>query len=372
MMSLDEHLDGRVLRRIDVRARVGRGAYGIVWKGIERRRGHVVALKKCVNAFASSSDAQRTYREISYLRLLRHANVIQIKKVIRAKNDLDMYLVFEHMDTDLHALIRANLLEDVHKRYIGYQLFKALTYIHSAGVVHRDVKPSNMLLNENGHMKLCDFGLCRSASNRTSFASEYYVATRWYRAPEILLGSPLCLPGLDLWATGCIVGEMYHGQPVLPGDSTLDQLARICKLIGPPTNEDIEAMRARRVALPLKHPPQWTFDAQAAHPLVARMLCFNPAARITARQALKDEWVADFAESEPEPLFDQSAGPILLPIPDDRLLSANDYRDRLVLDLVKHSSSSNAATKVRRVLPDIQAPEDDDDDAPSTPNRPTD
>lgn len=131
----NEHVERRVQRRIDVCGRLGRGAYGIVWKGIERRgKRRVVALKKCFNAFASSSDSQRTYREISYLLKLRgHVNVVMLRHVIRAKHDLDIYLVFEYMETDLHAVIRANLLEDVHNKYIIYQLLKALKRVAGPG-----------------------------------------------------------------------------------------------------------------------------------------------------------------------------------------------------------------------------------------------
>ena len=289
-----------------------------MWKGVERRgrNRRVVALKKCFNAFASSSDAQRAYREISYLRLLcGHRNVVELKRVIRAKVDVDIYLVFEFMETDLHAVIRAKLLEDVQKRYIAYQLLKALKFVHSAGLVHRDVKPSNMLLNENCLMKLCDFGLCRSATQdslQEDKMMDYDVATRWYRAPEILLGAAKCLPGLDLWATACIVGEMYLGSPVLPGASIEDQITKILALLCHSDNKnpkltlknlvDEDSQRQSDLAA-------WFLGddkGKEARPLCGRMLRLDPRQRQTAADALKDDWLAAFRGTEQEPSYGSS------------------------------------------------------------------
>ena len=145
--------------------------------------------------------------------LNNHENIVKLWNVLKADNDRDIYLVFEFMDTDLHAVIRANILEEVHKQYIMYQLLKALKYMHTAGMLHRDMKPSNMLLNSDCLVKVCDFGLARSiASMNSSSASNPvltdYVATRWYRAPEILLGSTKYTKGVDMWSIGCILGEV--------------------------------------------------------------------------------------------------------------------------------------------------------------------
>ena len=189
-------------------------AYGIVWKAIDKKTREVVALKKVFDAFQNATDAQRTFREIMFLQELNnHENIVKLWNVLKADNDRDIYLVFEFMDTDLHAVIRANILEEVHKQYIMYQLLKALKYMHTAGMLHRDMKPSNMLLNSDCLVKVCDFGLARSiASMNASSASNPvltdYVATRWYRAPEILLGSTKYTKGVDMWSIGCILGEV--------------------------------------------------------------------------------------------------------------------------------------------------------------------
>jgi mitogen-activated protein kinase 15 len=247
---MSDDVDRHVLKRYDLAQKLGKGAYGIVWKATDKRSKETVALKKIFDAFQNATDAQRTYREVIFLQQMgEHENIVQMQNVLKADNHRDLYLVFEYMETDLHAVIRANILQDVHKQYIMYQSFKALKYIHSAKLVHRDLKPSNLLLNAECLMKVADFGLARSllldersgtgggADSRDMLTD--YVATRWYRAPEILLGSNSYGLRVDQWSLGCIFGEMLGAKPLFPGSNTLNQLERVGQVIGAPDVDEI-------------------------------------------------------------------------------------------------------------------------------------
>ena len=259
-------VEQHVSERYEIKRRLGKGAYGIVWKAIDKKSQEVVALKKIFDAFRNATDAQRTFREIMFLQEFgKHDNIIKLNNVIRASNDKDIYLVFEHMDTDLHAVIRkGTILKDIHKRYIMYQLLKATKYMHSGNVIHRDYKPSNVLLDSDCLVKICDFGLARSLEkidgskngngrknsttgeeiNNKAPALTEYVATRWYRAPEILLSSPRYTKGVDIWSLGCILAELILGKPLFPGSSTLNQIECIMQTIPEPSNSDIDSIQS--------------------------------------------------------------------------------------------------------------------------------
>lgn len=207
------------------------------------------ALKKNFDAFSNSTDAQRTYREIMFLRQLKHPNIIGLEKVIRARNDKDIYLVFEHMDIDLHTLIRENgrntQLQERHKQYIIHQVAKAIFYLHHSNLIHRDIKPSNILINENCEAKLCDFGLVRfmeEPPDQELVVMTDYIATRWYRAPELLLGSRDYNKEVDMWALGCLIAEIFNGKAIFPGTSTMNQIERVIAWTGPPCSQDLKAL----------------------------------------------------------------------------------------------------------------------------------
>ncbi|XP_064239214.1 mitogen-activated protein kinase 15-like isoform X6 [Aotus nancymaae] len=292
-------------------------AYGIVWKAVDRRTGEVVAIKKIFDAFRDETDAQRTFREITLLQEFgEHPNIISLLDVIRAENDRDIYLVFECMDTDLNTVIpKGGLLQDVHVRSIFSQLLRATWILHSGHIVHRDQKPSNVLLCADCTVKLCDFGLARSLRDLPEGpegqALTEYVATRWYWAPEVLLSSHRYTLGVDTWSLGCILAEMLRGKPLFPGTSTLHQLELILETIPPPSEEDLLALGSGCRASVLHHlgsrqhtaahRPRQMLDAllppdtsPEASDLLRRLLVFAPDKRLSATQALQHPYVQRF------------------------------------------------------------------------------
>lgn len=350
---MSEDIDKRVLRKYEIREKLGKGAYGIVWRAIDKKDRSVVAIKKIFDAFQNATDAQRTFREIMFLQELdNHDNIIRLLNVTKAENERDIYLVFEYMETDLHAVLRANILEDIHKRYIMYQLFRSLKYLHSAQLLHRDVKPSNLLLNSECVLKLADFGLARSladlkADGMTNAQLTDYVATRWYRAPEILLGSHKYTFGVDMWSCGCILGELLTGRPIFPGKSTMNQLDLIFEVTGVPSPEE-----ASRIGSPycsqmlemsgtrLDQPkdvrsifPQATRDAAD---LLKKLLVFDPEKRLTAAEALRHPYVANFHDPANEP---RCSRPVTIPINDNEKRAIHEYRNQLYEEIVKRKKA---------------------------------
>jgi mitogen-activated protein kinase 15 len=346
-MSANEDIDKHVLRKYEILQKLGKGAYGIVWKAIDKKTRETVALKKIFDAFQNATDAQRTFREIMFLQELHgHENIIKLLNVLKADNDRDIYLVFEYMETDLHAVIRASILEDIHKQYTMYQLLKALKYMHTANVLHRDMKPSNLLLNSECLVKVADFGLARSIAslenvNVANPVLTDYVATRWYRAPEILLGSQKYTKGVDMWSIGCILGELLGGKPMFPGTSTMNQLDKIIEVTGRPTADDITAINSPFAAtmlesLPPSRPRSLSdmFPGASADALdmLQKLLQFNPNKRITAEQALEHPFVGQFHNPGDEP---KCSKVIQIPIDDNHKYSISEYRTKLYADIIK-------------------------------------
>ncbi|XP_015602054.1 extracellular signal-regulated kinase 2 isoform X3 [Cephus cinctus] len=355
-------IDNHVTKQYDIIRRLGKGAYGIVWKAVDKRSKETVAVKKIFDAFRNQTDAQRTFREIVFLlSFANHENIIQLIGLHKANNDRDIYLVFEYMETDLHNVIkRGNILKDIHKIFIMYQLFKAIKYIHSGNVIHRDLKPSNILLNAQCHCKIADFGLARSVTqigegdgeNGSDPTLTDYVATRWYRAPEILIASKRYTKGIDMWSLGCILGEMLLGKPLFPGSSTINQVERIMATLPPPTEEDLASVSAgygtnlleKTPSGPRRSLKELLPDVSgSALDLIKNLIVFNPNFRLTAVEALEHPYVADFHSKGNEPERGSSVIPLLR---DDVQLSVEEYRSKLYAMMdEKHKKHKNMLRK---------------------------
>jgi len=360
---MSEVIDRQILRRYEILQRLGRGAYGVVWKAQDKKRKTVIAVKKIFDAFQNRTDSQRTFREVSFLEKLQHENVIKLIRVHKAFNDRDIYLVFEYMETDLHSAIRAKILAPIHQRYIIYQLLKCLKYLHSAKLLHRDMKPSNLLLNSDCEVKVCDFGLARildsSSDDKTNSKNQQiltdYVATRWYRAPEILLGSNHYTRGVDMWAVGCILGEMAVGSPLFPGISTMDQLDHIVKVTGYPTDEEIRSIRSpfavtmlgsiKKVISTKSIRDSFPILEEDSADLLRNLLQFNPNKRLSAEQALDHRYVAEFHDPINETV---ASRPISTKFDDNKRLSVDAYRDELYRRIIAKKRENKSRGPRRR------------------------
>uniref|UniRef100_A0A0D6QXK6 mitogen-activated protein kinase n=1 Tax=Araucaria cunninghamii TaxID=56994 RepID=A0A0D6QXK6_ARACU len=303
--------------RYQIQEVVGKGSYGVVGSAIDTHTGERVAIKKINDVFEHVSDATRILREIKLLRLLRHPDVVEIKHIMlppSRREFKDIYVVFELMESDLHQVIKANDdLTPEHYQFFLYQLLRALKYIHTANVFHRDLKPKNILANADCKLKICDFGLARVSFNDAPSAIFWtdYVATRWYRAPE-LCGSFFSkyTPAIDIWSIGCIFAEMLTGKPLFPGKNVVHQLDLMTDLLGTPSAESTSRIRnekARRYlsSMRRKQPIPFSQKFPNADPLalrlLERLLAFDPKDRPTAEEALADPYFKGLAKVEREP-----------------------------------------------------------------------
>ncbi|KAJ3670783.1 hypothetical protein LUZ60_008209 [Juncus effusus] len=303
--------------RYQIHEIIGKGSYGLVCSATDTHTGQKVAIKRILNIFDHASDAARILREIKLLRLLRHPDIVEIKHIMlpKCKREFrDVYVVFELMDTDLHQVIKANDdLTKEHHQFFLYQMLRALKFIHTANVYHRDLKPKNILANANCKLKICDFGLARVAFNDTPMTTFWtdYVATRWYRAPE-LCGSFFSKysSAIDIWSIGCIFAEVLLGKPLFPGKNVVHQLDLITDLLGSPSLETISKVRnekARRYLAAMKRKQAVPFSQKfknvdpLALKLLERLLAFDPKDRPTAEEALRDPYFKGLSRPEREP-----------------------------------------------------------------------
>ncbi|KAM4566164.1 serine/threonine-protein kinase NLK isoform 1-T2 [Odontesthes bonariensis] len=279
---------------------IGYGAFGVVWSVTDPRDGKRVALKKMPNVFQNLVSCKRVFRELKMLCFFKHENVLSALDILQPPHiDYfeEIYVVTELMQSDLHKIIVSpQPLSSDHAKVFLYQILRGLKYLHSAGILHRDIKPGNLLVNSNCVLKICDFGLARVEESDESRHMTQEVVTQYYRAPEILMGSRHYSNSIDIWSVGCIFAELLGRRILFQAQSPIQQLDLITDLLGTPSMEAMrtacEGARAHILRGPHKQPSLpvlYTLSSQATHEavhLLCRMLVFDPAKRISAKDAL--------------------------------------------------------------------------------------
>ncbi|XP_058449527.1 uncharacterized protein LOC131429431 isoform X2 [Malaya genurostris] len=273
-------------------SQLGDGTYGTVVLGQRKDTGEKVAIKRMKRKYYSWEEAMNL-REVKSLKKLSHANVVKLKEVIR-ENDV-LYFVFEYMQENLYQLIkdRETHFSEATIRLILQQILTGLAFMHRHGFFHRDLKPENVLCCGPELVKIADFGLAREIRSRPPYTD--YVSTRWYRAPEVLLHSTRYGSAIDLWAVGCIAAELYTFRPLFPGSSEVDQLFKICSVLGTPEKSDWPEGHKLASTIQFRFPecPKIALETlitragTSAIQLLVDFLRWDPEKRPTAQQSLK-------------------------------------------------------------------------------------
>ncbi|KAK2463685.1 hypothetical protein APHAL10511_004436 [Amanita phalloides] len=295
---------------------MGAGAYGVVISAADEISGETVAIKLVTRVFDKVQLAKRALREITLLRhFTGHENITGLIDVDAISPDFnEIYIFMEPMEADLHQIIKSGqTLTNEHVQYFLYQILRGMKYVHSALVIHRDLKPGNLLVNSDCELKICDFGLSRgygSPSEENATHLTEYVATRWYRAPEIMLAFRGYNTAIDVWSIGCILAELLLGRPLFKGKDYVDQLNKIFDVLGTPCETVIKKIGSQKAqayvrSLPLKKKVHLdnvflAADKQAID-LLEKMLAFDPDDRISVPDALKHPWLSSYHDASDEP-----------------------------------------------------------------------
>ncbi|KAK8705786.1 hypothetical protein V6N13_049378 [Hibiscus sabdariffa] len=288
--------------------KVGEGTYGKVYRARERATGKIVALKKTRLHEDDEGVPPTTLREVSILRMLsRDPHIVRLMDVKQGQNKEGktvLYLVFEYMDTDLKKYIRSfrqtgeNVPVNIVKSLM-YQLCKGVAFCHGHGVLHRDLKPHNLLMDRKTMtLKIADLGLARAFTVPIKKYT-HEILTLWYRAPEVLLGATHYSTAVDMWSVACIFAELVTKTALFPGDSELQQLLHIFRLLGTPNEQVWPGLSS----LPNWHEyPQWSSQSLSSVvpnldsdglDLLSKMLRYDPSERISAKKAMEHPYFAD-------------------------------------------------------------------------------
>uniref|UniRef100_A0A8C0NCS5 non-specific serine/threonine protein kinase n=2 Tax=Canis lupus familiaris TaxID=9615 RepID=A0A8C0NCS5_CANLF len=283
------------MNRYTTMRQLGDGTYGSVLMGKSNESGELVAIKRMKRKFYSWDECMNL-REVKSLKKLNHANVIKLKEVIRENDHL--YFIFEYMKENLYQLMkdRNKLFPESVIRNIMYQILQGLAFIHKHGFFHRDMKPENLLCMGPELVKIADFGLARELRSQPPYTD--YVSTRWYRAPEVLLRSSVYSSPIDVWAVGSIMAELYTLRPLFPGTSEVDEIFKICQVLGTPKKSDWPEGYQLASSMNFRFPQCVPINLKTLIPnasneaiqLMTEMLNWDPKKRPTASQALKHQY----------------------------------------------------------------------------------
>ncbi|XP_074263271.1 shaggy-related protein kinase theta-like [Silene latifolia] len=325
---------------------VGTGTFGVVFQAKCLESGELVAIKKVLQ------DKRYKNRELQVMRLLENPNVVQLKHFFYStteKDEVYLNLVLEYVPETIYRVLKQFSSMNQHmpiffvKLYI-YQICRSLNYLHNViGVCHRDIKPQNILVNPRTHqVKLCDFGSAKILVPGEPNIS--YICSRYYRAPELIFGATEYTTAIDMWSVGCVMAELHHGQPLFPGDSGVDQLVEIIKILGTPTREEIKCMNPNytEFKFPQIKAHSWhkMFNKRMppeAVDLVSRLLQYSPNLRCTALDACAHHFFDDLRQPNACLPNGKPLPPLFNFTTQELAHATQEVRDRLIPDHLKNS-----------------------------------
>nr|XP_024363927.1 cyclin-dependent kinase G-2-like [Physcomitrium patens] len=286
--------------------KIDEGTYGVVFRARDKKTGELVALKKVKMEKERSGFPMTSLREINVLLSFQHPSIVDVKEVVVGVTVDHIFMVMEYMEHDLKGLMETmkQPFSQSEVKCLMLQLFDGIKYLHDNWVLHRDLKTSNLLLNNRGELKICDFGLARQYGDPLKEYT-HEVVTLWYRAPELLLGARKYSTAIDMWSLGCIMAEFLAKEPLFPGKSPIDEIDKIFKTLGTPNEKiwpdfvKLPGVRCNFTKQPYNKLrekfPATSFSgrptlSEKGFDLLNRLLTYDPSKRITAEEALKHDW----------------------------------------------------------------------------------
>ncbi|GKV45323.1 hypothetical protein SLEP1_g52428 [Rubroshorea leprosula] len=287
--------------------KINEGAYGVVYKAMEQKTGKIVALKRMKHEKGKTGLPLAAWREIKILFSLNHPSVLSVKEVVKGEGD-DFFMAMEFMEQDLNRYIKSRKqgFSTGEVKGLMLQLLEGVLYVHQNKILHRDLKTANLLLNSEGKVKICDFGLsCRETNDGKPLTS--LVVTLWYRAPELLLGATRYSKEIDMWSVGCIMAELLKKEPLFRGKSEIDQVNSIVTVLGTPTLKNWPGMSTLPGISSVTFVKQPENQLRQKFPILSEMgldllkgfLTYDPRRRITAKSALQHPWFSEFPHPKP-------------------------------------------------------------------------